>query len=146
MISKNKTYRFAYLLASYMIGLFLLSGCYKIFFPSEFSLAVYRFHLLPDFWINITALYLAWLEFTCAICLLFISRYRVAALIIAFLLLSIFTYGIIINLLRGTHFGCGCFSPSPLVKPMSGLNVIRNGALLLLVGLALFSHKKSLKS
>ena len=143
MNREKKIYRLAYLLASCILGLLLLSGCYKIVHPAEFSLAVYRFHLLPGFLVNITALYLAWLELTCAACLLFIPRYRVAALTIVLLLFSVFTCGIIINLLRGTHFGCGCFSTSPLAQPMGWMSVARNGALILLVFLALFANRKA---
>ena len=140
---KKNRYRLVYLLTSCLLGILLLSGFHKILHPAEFALAVYRFHLLPDFWVNIVALYLSWLEFICAICLLFIPRYRVAALTVVFLLFSAFTCGIIINLLRGTNFSCGCFSTSPLAKPMSWLSVARNGALMALVAMALFSHKKA---
>lgn len=140
---KKNRYRLLHLLTSCILGILLLSGFHKILHPSEFALAVYRFHLLPDFWVNIIALYLPWLEFVCAICLLFAPRYRVAALTVVLLLLTAFTYGIILNLLRGTNFSCGCFTTSPLARPMSWLSVARNGALMALVLMALFSHKKA---
>jgi len=143
MTLKKNRYRLVHLLISCLLGILLLSGFYKILHPSEFALTVYRFHLLPDFWVNIVALYLPWLEFVSAICLLFVPRYRVAALTVVLLLLSAFTCGIILNLLHGTNFSCGCFTTSPLAKPMSWLSVARNGALMTLVVMALFSHKKS---
>lgn len=140
---KRKAPRRPYLLASCFLGILLLAGIQKIIHPDEFSLAVYRFHLLPDFLVNIVALYLTWLQLACAICLLFIPRYRVAALTIVLLLLCVFTCGIIINLLRGTNFSCGCFTTSPLAKPMSWLSVIRNGILMGLVAIALFGNRKA---
>ncbi len=143
MNHEKKTFHLAYLLASCILGLTLLSGFHKIVYPAGFSLAVYRFHLLPGFLVNIAALYLAWLELACAACLLFIPRYRVAALTITLLLLSVFTGGIIVNLLRGTPFGCGCFSTSPLAQPMGWMSVARNGALMLLVALAFFANRKA---
>jgi uncharacterized membrane protein YphA (DoxX/SURF4 family) len=143
MTRDQKTYRLAYWIASFIIALVLLSGYQKILYPADFSLAVYRFHLLPDFAVNITALYLSWLELGCAICLLFIPRYRIAALWIALMLLVFFTAGIAVNLMRGSAFSCGCFSNSPVAKPMDWLSVARNIALIALALLAVFGKKRS---
>jgi hypothetical protein len=143
MTRDQKTYRLAYWLASWIIGLLLLSGFQKILYPAEFSLAVYRFHLLPHFLVNPVALYVTWLEMICAVCLLFIPRYRIAALWIVLVLLAMFTGAIAINLLRGSSFSCGCFSTSPLAKPMSWLSVARNAGLIALALLALHGRKKA---
>jgi len=141
MTRDQKIYRFAYLLASCIIGALLLSGCHKVLYPDDFSLAVFRFHLLPDSLVNIAAVYFAWLEAICALCLLAIPRFRAPALWITLVLLVIFSGGLIINLLRDSSFGCGCFSASPLAKPMSWLNVGRNGGLILLVAMALVAQR-----
>lgn len=143
---KKPPYPLIHQTAAGLLGILFLCGFHKILDPAEFSLAVYRFHLLPDYLINIVALYLIWLQVTCGICLLFIPRYRVAALTITLLLLVAFTSGILINLIRGTPFSCGCFSTSPLAKPMSWLSVIRNGALMALVALALIAKRKAPKN
>jgi len=142
MTHDQKTYCLAYWLASFIIAAVLFSGCHKILHPSEFALAVYRFHLLPGFMVNVASLYFQWLEVACAVCLLFIPRYRVAALWIVLALLVLFTGGIVINLLNGSSFGCGCFSVSPLARPMNWLNVARNAALMVLIGLALMTRRR----
>ncbi|MEE9367582.1 MAG: MauE/DoxX family redox-associated membrane protein [Pontiella sp.] len=142
-MSDQKTYRLAYWIASVLIAAVLLSGYHKVLYPEDFALAVYRFHLLPDILVNMASLHFQWLETGCAICLLFIPRYRVAALWITLALLILFTGGIVINLLRGSVFSCGCFSNSPTAKPMDWLSVTRNGALIILVLLALYGWKKS---
>ena len=143
MTRDQKIYRAAYWIASLIIAATLLSGYHKLLYPADFALAVYRFHLLPDFMINLVALYIPWLETICGTCLLFIPRLRRAALWVTLLLLLGFTGGIVINLLRGTAFACGCFSSSPLAQPMSWLSVARNLGLILLAVLALFARKRA---
>lgn len=142
MTRDQKIYRFAYLLASWIIGLILLSGYHKILHPADFALAVYRYHLFPDFMVNFAALYFPWLETVCGLCLLLVPRFRRAALWIALVLLMGFTGGIIINLLRGTSFGCGCFSTSPLAQPMTWLSVARNAGLIFLASMALIAQRR----
>ena len=139
MTRDQKTYRLAYLLASFIIGGLLLSGYQKVLHPADFALAVYRFHLLPDVLVNAAALYFQWLEMLCAICLIFVPRFRVAALWITLGLLGLFTAGIGINLLRGSAFTCGCFSTSPLAQPMTWLSVARNTGLILLAAMGLIA-------
>ena len=143
MTRDQKTYRMAYWLASYIIGAVLLSGYQKIFHPADFALSVYRFHLLPDFAVNLTALYITWLETLCGICLLAVPKFRVAALWIALFLFVAFTGGIAVNLLRGSAFGCGCFGGSSLDQPMDWLSLARSTALIALVLLAISGKKKS---
>lgn len=142
MTRDQKTYRLAYWLASVLIALTLLSGYYKILYPADFALAVYRFHLLPDGLVNLVSLYFPWLEIICATCLLFIPRYRTAALWIVLILLVLFTGGIAINLWRGAAISCGCFSGS-VDQPITWMSVARNMGLVLLAILALIAKRKS---
>ena len=130
-------------LASFIIAGVLLWGFDKVLYPADFARAVYRYHLLPDAMVNLVALYLTWLEIVCGICLLAVPRFRGAALWIALILLLGFTTGIGINLVRGTTFGCGCFSASPDAQPMNWLSVARNAGLILLVVLALVARRKA---
>ncbi len=137
MTLNPKTYRVAHLLTSFLIAAVLLLGFQKMLHPEEFALAVYRFHLLPGFLVNAAALYFQGLEIVCALCLLFVPRYRVAALWVALGLFALFAGGIGINLLRGTPFNCGCFGNSPLAPPMSWLGVVRNLILMAICSLSL---------
>jgi len=138
----HKIYQLAYWIASFVVAAILLSGYQKIFFPADFAVSVYRFHLLPGFLVNLTALYLPWLELVCSVCLLFIPRYRGAALWIVLILLAGFTAAIGINLWRGSAFGCGCFGRGAADQPLSWLSLLRNAGLICLVVLALLSRKK----
>ena len=143
MKNDQKIYQAAFRIACFIVGLVLLSGIRKILDPSAFALSVYRFHMLPNGMINLVALYLPWLELLCAVCLLFVPRYRIAALWIALGLFTLFSVGISINLFRGTSFSCGCFGNSPLALPMNGMSVARNLALILLIFLAFHAQRKA---
>jgi len=143
MTRDQKTYRAAHLLASFIVAATLLSGIGKILHPADFALAVYRFHLLPNFLVNAASLYFQWLEVACSVCLLFIPRYRMAALWVALGLFALFSGGIAINLLRGSPFSCGCFGHSPLAPPMDGLGVVRNLALMAICTLGIVAHRRS---
>lgn len=143
MTRDQKIYRAASWLACFMIAVTFLSGFHKILYPADFSLAVYRFHLLPDVLVNIVSLYVPWVEVVCGFCLLFVPKLRVASLWIVLVLLIIFTIAIGINLFQGSEIGCGCFSSAPDAQPMSGMSLARNVALMGLAGLALFGFKRS---
>ncbi len=142
MTRDHKIYQLAYGIALFIIAAVLLSGYQKTLFPDDFAVSVYRFHLLPGFLVNFAALYLPWLELVCAVCLLFIPRYRGAALWIVLILLAGFTAAIGINLWRGSVYGCGCFGRGAADQPLSWLSVARNTGLILLVTLALVARKR----
>lgn len=142
----RKMYRVAYLVASVVIGIILLSAYHKILYPDEFALTVYRFHILPDVLVNGVAIYLGWLELICALCLLLVPRWRVAALWLTVMMFAVFTVGIAVNLLRGSSFSCGCFSSSPLARPMSWLSVLRNLGLIAMAVIALISDLRIKRS
>jgi hypothetical protein len=142
MTSDRTIYRAIYWLTCLILAAVFLFGVQKLVYPADFALAVYRFHLLPDAWVNPVAIYLPWLEITVAVCLLFVPKWRTAALWMALALLVLFTVAIAINLLRGSAFGCGCFSASPAASPMSWLSIVRNIALLTLSWVALKRRSK----
>ena len=142
MMREHKAYRLAHWIATYLVALVLLSGYDKLVHPDDFAVSIYRMHLLPGFMINLVALYLPWLETVCAVCLLFVPRYRQAALRIVLVLLAVFTIGIAVNLWRGSVFGCGCFGHGTTDRPLSWLQLARNAGLICLTGLALIARTK----
>ena len=143
MTRDQKIYRVAYWIACFILAATFLSGYHKILYPADFALSVYRFHLLPDGLVNISAIYFQGLEMVCGLCLLFVPKFRIAALWIALILLIVFTGAIGISLIRGTAFSCGCFSNAPDAQPMDGMSLVRNAALIFLTALALFGFKRS---
>ena len=143
MTRDGKIYRLAYWMACGVLAMVLLSGYYKILYPDEFAVSVYRFHLLPGVLINLTAIYLPWLEVVCAVCLLAVPRLRPAALWIVLGMLVVFTLAIGISLWRGSTFGCGCFGRGANDDPLSWMHIVRNIGLILLALLALAAKKRS---
>lgn len=141
MNADMRTYRAAHWIASFVVAAVLLSGCHKIIYPGDFAVSVYRFHLVPDMLVNLTALYIPWLEIVCAACLLFIPPYRVAALWIILFLLIAFTAAIAFNLWRGSVFGCGCFGRGASDMPLSWMHLVRNAGLIGMAGLGLAARK-----
>lgn len=113
-----------------LVVVFGYSGLHKIIDPAGFSLSVFRYHLLPYAAVNAVSLWIAWLELACAFILLFIPRIRVAALWLIFGLLLMFSFGIGINLVRGSHMACGCFSSSPMAHPGGWLALVKTLGLL----------------
>jgi len=117
------------------------SGLNKIIDPAGVSLSVFRYHLLPYETVNVIALWLAGLELTC-VAGLFVARMRTAALWIILGLLILFSLGIGINLVRGSHMACGCFSTSPMAHPSGWLGLLKNLGLMLLVFFAFYRGQK----
>jgi len=124
-----------------LAGVFGWSGLHKVIDPAGFSLSVFRVHLIPYAVVNVVSLWIAWLEFTCAIVLLFIPRFRVAALWLVLCLLIVFSLGLGINLILGSHMACGCFSSSPMAHPISWLELLKNLGLIFVDIYALIAYR-----
>ena len=119
------------------------SGLAKMLDPEGFSLAVYRYHLVPNITVNMMSLWIATLELVCATILLLVPRLRKAALWIIMYLLIAFTLGIGINLMRGSQMACGCFSTSPMAHPIGWLGLLKNLGLMVLAAYALACQQPS---
>ena len=91
--------------------IFFYAGIEKIINPQEFAVVIYNYQLLPDFFINLLAVFLPWLEVIIATSLLSGIYARGAALISALLFLT-FATALTINLVRGLDISCGCFGAS----------------------------------
>lgn len=98
---------------------FVYASWHKIENPAEFARILYGYDLFPAKFINILAITIPFLELTSGFCLIMGLFPRSAVLIVS-LLLSGFIVAIVINLIRGHAFDCGCFSIAD--KPSSTLN------------------------
>jgi len=143
MTRDQKIYRYVDWTVAVIVAAVMLAGYYKILYPADFAVAVYRFHLLPGFLVNAAALYVPWLELVCAFCLLFLPRLRAAALWLVLGLLIVFTLAIGINLWRGSVFGCGCFGRGSTDEPLTWIHLLRNAGLIVLVVIGLFSRSRT---
>lgn len=108
------------------------SGLSKLLNPEAFSLALYRYHLVPGVTVNVLSLWIASLEVMCAGIVLIIPRLRKPALLVVLGLLVAFTIALGINIIRGSHMACGCFSTSPMATPIGWAGMLRNAGLILL--------------
>lgn len=126
----------AWIISIFIAVLFALAAFPKITHPEAFAEAVYRYHILPDGWINIFAVYMPWAEVAIAIALLTGIRLRKGALLLTIFLLIMFIVAMSINLHRGVNIACGCFSVENTSESMSWLNIARNIGLIILAILA----------
>ena len=112
-------------------GLFLAACIAKIRDPEAFALAVSRYRILPDEFVNLVAIILPWIELTAGLAVLAApARARAAAARIIAGMLTVFTIAISLNLLRGIEASCGCFSTRADAAVSDGWNLVRNGALI----------------
>lgn len=133
MPGRNRVASAFRILALLLIALaFGYSGLSKLLDPEGAALSVYRYHLVPHAAVNAVALWLGSLELVCTLAL-FMPKWRISALWLILSLLAIFTLAIGINLARGSHMACGCFSSSPLADPMGWWSILKNIGMMMLV-------------
>ena len=109
---------------------FVAAAVHKIYDPEAFALAVFRYHVLPDTWINATAITLPWIELVAAAALVGPTRYADAAAWVIAALLAAFTAAILFNLWRGLDVACGCFAAGSEAAAAGWFHVGRNGVLM----------------
>jgi hypothetical protein len=109
ILNKRKLLLFFQLILGFV---FLFSGLKKIVNPGAFVEIVRNYKLLPDWGVNIFATVLPWMEFTLG-SVMMLGLYIKQSAIAIVLLLLMFISAILINVLRGLDFSCGCFSLVP---------------------------------
>jgi len=139
-----KTYGYLYHIARMVLGvIFIYASLDKIIHPQAFAQAVFNYQLLPDSFINLTALILPWLELILGCCLIF-NRWMPGTSVISITLLTVFMAAILFNLSRGLDISCGCFSTNPEEGSMNRLTLIRDASFLIpaiyLVFMSLFKN------
>jgi uncharacterized membrane protein YphA (DoxX/SURF4 family) len=115
----SKTMRIALIAARLaMAGIFIYASIDKIAHPAAFAKDVYNYQILPDAWVNLTALVLPWLELVLGLCLL-AGVWMHGALLAANGLLLVFFAALVFNMARGLDVNCGCFSTGSEAPTMS---------------------------
>ncbi|MFO7665238.1 MAG: MauE/DoxX family redox-associated membrane protein [Desulfobacterales bacterium] len=112
--------------ARIILGIVFIYASYdKILHPAAFAKIIYNYRILPDELINLSAIFLPWLELTVG-SLLIIGVWLPGAVFIGNILLIIFFSTILYNKVRGLDISCGCFSTSESVTPESTLYLLRD--------------------
>lgn len=136
--NSSQTMRFALIAARLaMAGIFIYASIDKIAHPAAFAKDVYNYQILPDAWVNLTALVLPWLELILGLCLLAGVWVPGAVLAVNGLLLVFFA-ALVFNMVRGLDVNCGCFSTGSDAPAMSAGWYLLRDALFLAVAIFLF--------
>lgn len=89
-------------------GLFIYAAIGKIADPQGFANAVYRYEVLPAYFVNIPAIILPFIEFIAGLFLL-LGLYKRGSSFLISLMLSVFIILLLSAYLRGLTIDCGCF-------------------------------------
>ena len=119
-----------------LAGVLIAAAFPKISNPDQFALAVYQYQLLPTMLVNLVAVYLPWLEISCAAALVALPAARRGALLIVAGMLVVFTLAIAWVVIRGQAIPCGCFGADDSTAA-GWWSLARNCGLLALAALAL---------
>ena len=119
-----------------LAGVLIAAAFPKISNPDQFALAVYQYQLLPTMLVNLVAVYLPWLEISCAAALVALPAARRGALLLVAGMLVVFTLAIAWVVIRGQAIPCGCFGGEDSTAA-GWWSLARNCGLLALTALAL---------
>jgi hypothetical protein len=123
-----------------LAGVLIAAALPKISNPDQFALAVYQYQLLPTMLVNLVAVYLPWLEISCAAALVALPSARRGALLLVAGMLLVFTMAIAWVVIQGQAIPCGCFGGDD--STVAGWwSLARNCGLLALTALALRSTR-----
>lgn len=105
-------YRFFYHGARLILGVIFIYASYdKILNPGAFAEVIYNYRILPDPLINITAIFLPWLEMLMGVFLMF-GFWMPGTVMWCNILFVAYIGALCFNLARGLDVDCGCFSTS----------------------------------
>jgi uncharacterized membrane protein YphA (DoxX/SURF4 family) len=118
--------------ARIVLGLVFLYACYdKILHPAAFAKIIYNYRILPDELINLSAIFLPWLELVIGF-LLITGLWLPGSVFISNALLIIFFSALVYNKASGLDISCGCFSTSPDQTPYPTLYLLRDFSFVLM--------------
>lgn len=112
-------------------AVFIYASLDKIMHPEAFAKSVYNYKLLPPALINITAIFLPWLELLVGAALILGTKVEGASLIISAMLV-VFLIAVTTTLIRGISIDCGCFTSSSAGRKTGWALIVQDLALLLL--------------
>ncbi|MFO8048397.1 MAG: MauE/DoxX family redox-associated membrane protein [Desulfosudaceae bacterium] len=124
--------KIGFVLARVIMGAVFLYASYdKILHPGAFAEAVYNYQILPDAAVNAVALVLPWIELVIGLCLV-AGVWLPGSVLLAVLLMTVFTAALVFNRIRGLDIHCGCFSTRATHGPAGVGMVLRDLGFLVL--------------
>mgnify|MGYP005835664575 CR=1 FL=1 len=120
-------------------GLFIYAAVNKIADPYQFANDIRNYNLLPYYLINITALFMPWLELYCGLFLIAGLFVRAGSTLIG-LMLVVFIMAIISAILRGLDIECGCYGELAIASRV-GIKKVIEDVILLVMALYLYLSK-----
>jgi uncharacterized membrane protein YphA (DoxX/SURF4 family) len=108
------------------LGIVFVYASYdKILHPAAFAKVIYNYQILPGELVNLSAIFLPWLELITG-SLLIIGVWLPGSVFISNILLIIFFCALMYNKARGLDISCGCFSTNEGEAPESTLYLVRD--------------------
>jgi len=123
---------------------FIYASIDKIAHIDQFARAIYYYHILPGWIVNVMAIVMPWAELFAGICLIVGYYPRGAAALIG-IMLVMFLIALSIVYLRGVDISCGCFSVSDRAKS-SALNLIWRDLILFVMTIQVYFFGRSFLS
>jgi putative oxidoreductase len=108
-------------------GFFIYASMSKIPYPAQFAEATANYRLVPYWLLNFGAIVLPWIEFVCGLFLIIGFMSRVAASLLAGLLI-LFNVMVLINMYWGAPISCGCYDT--VGEPIGWRKISENMAML----------------
>jgi uncharacterized membrane protein YphA (DoxX/SURF4 family) len=117
---------YLYYFARIVLGIIFIYASYdKILHPAAFAKIVHNYQILPDELINLTAIFLPWLELVIG-CLILSGIWMPGSVFIGNTLLIVFFCVLVYNKARGLNINCGCFSTSAENSSYTTLYIARD--------------------
>ena len=99
-----------------IVGLiFIYASLEKILYPAYFAVSVQNYQLIPDYFTNIIAIVLPWLELCCGLSIL-IGLWHQAGAAIVSVLNIVFIIALTSVVFRGLNIDCGCYGAGSSVN------------------------------
>ncbi|MFN0158536.1 MAG: MauE/DoxX family redox-associated membrane protein [Bacteroidota bacterium] len=128
--------------ARVLLGMvFLVASIDKVADPAAFAVSIQNYKIISQPFTMLVATILPWVELLCALGLLFGFRIKASAFL-CFIMLLVFTLGVVSGLIRGLDISCGCFTQDPSVGRIGWTKVFENVGMLLVALMLLFSRGK----
>ncbi|MFH2046945.1 MAG: MauE/DoxX family redox-associated membrane protein [Pseudomonadota bacterium] len=135
---RQKISLYLYHCARIVLGIVFIYASYdKILHPEAFAKIIHNYQILPDELINLTAIFLPWLELIIG-CLLLSGVWIPGSVFIGNTLLIIFFCTLIYNKIRGLDINCGCFSTSPESSSYTSFYMVRDAIFVLIANYLFF--------